>query len=159
LLKAFTNVTEDAMADFGTGGTRKIHTYHAAILVSNGDYLDYTVKARGGRPEFVFSCAHRENITDAEHLPGHPAAIYSWTLHKTGPQPIPRPNAKPDFVGDAVPDDGFSVAMSFLGAIEYDLTINLCDSSGNLKQVVQDITYTSNAPEDSFIEPLVVTWR
>jgi hypothetical protein len=49
--------------------------------------------------------------------------------------------------------------MSFLGAIEYDLTINLCDSSGNLKQVVQDITYTSNVPEDSFIEPLVVTWR
>ena len=149
------------MADFGNGGTRTKHTYNATATVdsSSGEYLDYTVKVRGGRPEFVFSCAHRENITDADHLPGHPTTMYSWTLHKTSPQPNAPPIAKPDFGGDVFPDDGFSVAMSFLGAIEYDLTINLCDRSGNVKQVVQDITYTSDAPEDPFIEPLVVTWR
>lgn len=142
------------MPDFGKGGTRekKIHHSDAAVNGTAGQYLQYSLTVRGGRPLFTFSCAHR-SIASADQFPGHPKANYDWKLWKTIVAPT-----KTDFTADVFPTDVFNVGMSFLGATEYELLIELHDAAATNLQTVQDIVYKSQFPEDSYIEDLTITW-
>ena len=48
--------------------------------------------------------------------------------------------------------------MSFLGAVRYDLLINLCNSDGTVKKVVQQISYASNDSTDTCSSDLGISW-
>jgi hypothetical protein len=142
------------MPDFGNAGTRTVTVYNADVTVdaTAGEYLDYSLTASGGMPAFTYTCADRDPISKSDQFPGHPKANYRWKLQKTG-------EALPGIVAaDRNGYDTYSVAMSFLGAVRYDLTINLCDGGGTVKKVVQQISYSSTDSRDYYAEPLGVSW-
>jgi hypothetical protein len=103
-------------------------------------------------PAFVYTCADRDPISKSDQFPGHPKADYGWKLQKTG-------SALPTIIAaDRDGYDAYSVAMSFLGAVRYDLTISLCDGSGAVKKLVQQISYASTDSRDYYAESLGVSW-
>jgi hypothetical protein len=144
------------MADFGKGGTRTVGIFHGDVTAvgSSGDYLEYLVDAQGGNPLFVYSCQHRDIIVASHQFPGHPMAHYAWRL--VGSPAAATSNT--DFTPDSLPTDAYVVGFSFLGAINYKLTVNLRNAAGAIKQTVQQIQYASQFPEDSCMEGLMVTW-
>jgi hypothetical protein len=140
--------------DFGKGGVRNKKIYHSDVSVNGtaGQYLNYQLNVKGARPAFVFTCAHRQ-ISSADQFAGHPMATYCWKLWKANANPEPT-----DFTADAFPTDVFTVGMSFLAATEYELVIEVRDPTGSNIQTAQDIVYSSQFAEDSYIEGLTVTW-
>jgi hypothetical protein len=133
--------------------TRTVTIFNPNVTVNTtaGEFLDYTLKASGGTPAFAYACADRDPISRADQFPGHPKTTYKWKLQKTG-------EALPSVVAtDRSSFDAYTVAMSFLGTVRYDLTINLCNSNGSVKAEVQKISYTSNDSSDSIAETLGVT--
>jgi len=145
-----------AMADFGKAGTRTVSIFHGDVTAvgSSGDYLEYLVDAQGGNPLFVYSCQHRDTIVASHQFPGHPMAHYSWRLVGSAAA-VRNPT---DFAPDSLPTDAYVVGFSFLGAIDYKFTVNLKNAAGAVKQIVQQIEYASQFPEDSCAEDLMVTW-
>lgn len=147
------------MADFGQGGVRTVTTFNADVTVNgtSGEHLAYQATVQGGMPNFVFTCQHQNQvpITSADRFQGHPKQVYAWKLWKTLP-----PNAAPtDFRTDTTPTDVFGVGMSFIGAIEYTLRVELHDGNGVATKTVQQINYRSQTPTDSVIESLEVIWN
>src|SRR6266849_7409330 len=142
------------MADFGQCGVRSVHTYNADATVNdtNDEYLQYELDVEGGMREFVFSCEHRPKITETGKFQGHPKQHYEWKLRKNGT------GVKDEFGGDKFPKEPFEVGVLFLGATEYHLIINKCDSTKTVIENVQDITYASQCAEDFCNEGLMVTW-
>ncbi|HET9408334.1 MAG TPA: hypothetical protein VFO39_13925 [Candidatus Sulfotelmatobacter sp.] len=142
------------MPDFGNDGTRTVTVYNPSVNPNSaaGEYLGYTLTVAGGNPAFVYTCADRDPISRSDQFPGHPKATYTWKLQKAG-------EVLPLIVGsDRNGYDACSVGMSFLGAVRYDLTINLCNNDGSVKKVIQQISYTSNDSRDYYAELLGVTW-
>jgi hypothetical protein len=142
------------MPDFGNAGTRTVTVFNPNVTVNAtaGEFLNYTLIASGGMPAFAYACAHRDPISRADQFAGHPKASYGWKLQKTG-------EVLPSVVAaDSSNFDPYTVAMSFLGAVRYDLTINLCNGDGSVKNVVQQISYASNDSTDSCAEDLGVSW-
>ena len=142
------------MPDFGNAGTRTktIYNSSATVNAAAGEYLDYSLTVSGGMPAFTYTCADRDPISSSDQFPGHPKANYRWKLQKIGA-------ALPTIVAADRDDyDPYSVGMSFLGAVRYDLTINLCDSNGTVKKAIQQISYSSTDSTDYFAEPLGVSW-
>jgi hypothetical protein len=144
------------MPDFGQCGTRTVTIYHGDVTVAglNGQYLEYVIDAQGGNPLFVYSCAHRDLIVASYQFAGHPLAQYAWHLVLNAAAV----NSPTDFTADSLPTDAFVVSVSFLGATDYKLNVNLRDPGGTLKQIVQQIEYKSQVAQDSFREGLMVTW-
>jgi len=142
------------MADFGNAGTRTVTVFNANVTVnaSAGEFLEYSLTAAGGVPAFAYACSHRDPISKSDQFPGHPKANYKWRLQKTG-EALPSTVAR-----DSTDFDAYSVAMSFLGAVRYDLLINLCNSDGTVKKVVQQISYASNDSTDTCSSDLGISW-
>lgn len=142
------------MPDFGNAGTRTVTVFNpnATVNATAGEFLDHNLTASGGMPAFAYACADRDPISRSDQFPGHPKANYAWKLQKTG-------EVLPSVVAaDSNDFDAYTVAMSFLGAVRYDLTINLCNRDGSVKNVVQKISYASNDSTDSCAEDLGVSW-
>ena len=140
--------------NFGANGTRGETTCDPSVIVnaSAGEYLSYSIKASGAVPGFTYVCAHRDPISRSDQFPGHPQANYGWKLQKTG-------EALPGVVAaDSAGFDTYVVTFLFLAALQYDLTVNLCDSTGAVKREVQKISYKSSNGKDSYSEPLGVSW-
>lgn len=142
------------MPDFGNAGTRTVTVFNANVNVNAtaGEFLDYSLTASGGVPAFAYACSHRDPISQSDQFPGHPKANYRWQLQKAG-EALPSTVAR-----DSTDFDVYSEAMSFLGAVKYDLLINLCNSDGSVKKVVQQISYASNDSTDTCSEDLGVSW-
>jgi hypothetical protein len=140
--------------DFGNAGTRTVTVYNASATINAaaGEYLNYSVTVSGGMPALVYTCAHRNPISQSDQFPGHPQANYGWKLQQAG-GPLPAVVA-----ADSGAYDAYSVGMSFLGAVRYDLTISLCNSDGSLKQTAQQISYASTDSSDYYAEALGVSW-
>lgn len=142
------------MADFGNAGTRTVTVFNANVKVnaSAGEFLEYSLTAAGGVPSFAYACSHRDPISQSDRFAGHPKALYKWRLQKTG-EALPSTVAR-----DSTAFDAYSLAMSFLGAVRYDLLINLCNGDGTVKRVVQQISYASSDSTDTCSEDLGVSW-
>ena len=132
--------------------TRTVTIFIGRVIVNTtaGEFLDYTLTAAGGTPAFAYDCTDRDPISRADQFSGHPKISYRWKLQTTG-------EILPTIVAADKSRDTYAVAMSFLGVVQYDLTINLCNPNGSVKTVVQQISYTSNDSNDSIAEGLGVT--
>ncbi len=142
------------MPDFGNAGTRTVTVYNPNVTISAaaGEYLAYSLTASGGMPDFSYTCADRDPIFGSDKFSGRPRANYTWKLQKSG-------EILPSIVAaDRTTFDSYSVSMSFLGIVRYDLTINLCNSDGSVKKIIQQISYASNDGRDFCAEPLGVSW-
>ena len=142
------------MPDFGNAGTRTVTVYNPEVTLDAavGEYLDYNLTASGGMPAFAYTCADRDPITRSDKFPGRPKMKYEWRLQKSG-ELLPT-----IAVADRNAFDAYSVAMSFLGIVRYDLTIDLCNSDGTVKKAIQQISYSSTDGRDYYPEPLGVSW-
>ncbi len=143
-----------ATTNFGANGTRDETTCDPSVTVNATakEYLAYTIKASGAEPGFTYTCAHRDPISRSDQFQGHPRADYGWKLQKTG-------EALPTVVAaDSAAFDTYVVTFLFLAALQYDLTVNLCNSDTTVKKVVQKISYRSSNGKDSYSEPLGVSW-
>jgi hypothetical protein len=143
-----------ATTSFGADGTRDETTCDPSVTVdaTAGEYLDYNLKASGAVPGFTYVCAHRDPISNSKQFPGHPQANYRWKLQRTGA-------ALPTVVAaDSPTFDAYTVTLLFIAALEYELTINLCNQDGTLKKLVQNISYKSANGGDNYSEPLGVSW-
>lgn len=143
-----------ATTSFGANGTRDETTCDPSVTVNStaGEYLDYKVQASGAVPAFTYTCAHRDPISRSDQLQGHPQANYGWKLQKNG-------EALPGVVAaHSAAFDTYVVTFLFLAALQYDLTISLCNSDATVKRVVQKVSYKSSNGADNFSEPLGVSW-
>ena len=137
------------MGSFGQGGTRTARKDMGAVEVKVGgtkpeerQYLFYRVTAQGAEAVFSFSCEHQTRRS-AGQFPGHPKQVYEWTWSKGGSE------------SDA-PDDVYGVLMSFVTATGYSLRVEHRRGDDSLIQLLKDIDYKSQVPQDSFNEPLRV---
>ena len=140
---------------FGKNGTRDETTCKPSVTVnaSAKEYLSYMIEASGAVPAFTYTCADRDPISRSDRFPGHPRKDYSWKLQKTA-EALPKVVA-----ADSDEFDTYVVTFIFLAALQYELTINLCDSTGVVKMEVQKISYQTSNGKDSFSEPLGVSWK
>lgn len=68
------------MPDFGSAGTRTVHTSIAGLelAISEGEHLFYNVRVEGGESAFVFACQHKTLLSSTD-FPDHPKSVYEWT--------------------------------------------------------------------------------
>ncbi|HEV2177889.1 MAG TPA: hypothetical protein VGW33_11925 [Terriglobia bacterium] len=131
------------MADFGNAGKITIRRNAAATQIDQAanESLHYKLTALGAEPEFAFSCQHRQILSSKTW--SSPQMIYEWDLGK-----------KPgDF--DAT-DDVYVVAMSFARITKYTLQVEHRNQFGSVIEVLKDIDYESQDPNDSYNDSLRV---
>ena len=132
------------MADFGNAGKITIRRNAAAAQIDLGakESLHYKLTALGDKPQFAFSCKHRAAILSSDTF-GPPVMVYEWDLGK-----------KPgDF--DAT-DDVYVVAMWFARITKYTLRVEHRNQAGSVIEVLKDIDYESQDPNDSYDDSLRV---
>jgi hypothetical protein len=103
--------------------------------------LFYRVTVTGGNPAWVFGCTHREVIRLSSTEPGHPKAVYEWSL--TG--------ADLDGVNDI-----YTITMLFGPAIRYQVVTEHRNSAGGTIEVLTDLDFNGGNPGDFARETLQV---
>lgn len=132
------------MPDFGVAGKITVREFDGAVKVrvGQGEHLFFRLTVQGAEPIFTFACKHKARLSEHE-FPGHPKKVYEWTWSRSADE------------SDAS-DDMYGVAMTFLTAIRYTLLVEHRDAQGTLINLLKDIDYESQHPQDNFTETLRV---
>jgi hypothetical protein len=126
------------VTSFGTSGKRTVRRNKRAVILESDELLVYTLIARGSTPAFGFACRH-EPILSADTIEG------------------PRPREK--YVWEYTPhvaDDVLQLLLSFVGILKYSVRIDRLTTDGALVEVVRDVDYESEDPEDTAEDRLTV---
>jgi hypothetical protein len=113
--------------------------------VSGGEHLLYRVTPRGSQPIFTLVDAKIDKLLLSNK--STPVSTNPLVFERQWPLPIDSPSTSTNH----------TLGMHFLAAAEYHYEVGVFDDNGNLKLLLIDITYKSNAPEDSFFQALSVT--
>ena len=125
------------------GGLQSQTVNLPSVLVdsSQGQHLFYRVTVQGANPAWVFSCEHRDVIRKSTTEPGHPKAVYEWTM--TG--------ADLDSTNEI-----YSVTMVFGTATRYDVITELRDAAGMTIELLTQLTFEGGGVGDFAREELQV---
>ena len=129
---------------FGEQGTRTAEVDLVAVQMNSatGQHLAYKLEAEGARPVFTFADENRVLLSVGQGGDA-PQPEYNWKL---GAQGFPTDSA----------DEVYGVAMLFTAVIRYHLFVALHDNAGQRLQVLKDIRYESQSPNDQLQETLEV---
>ena len=130
-------------------------TTMAVVTLSNtaGEFLEFTVKAQGPNPTFVFASkcgATSAVLRKSVDFPGHPRQEYEW--NHFGPSHSAPP---PDTQALGTPEST-TLHFTFLGVTEYNLLVTHRDANGAKIELVKDITYKPKKPTATYDELLKV---
>ena len=124
---------------------RTERTNKSAVKVNllGGEYIDYSLTVSGARG--VFALADRK---DRPVMKDTDWPAPQQTYHKRWPQETPQ----------APPENGevYSLAMSFITALKYTYVVKRCQADGKLLQIIKDIDFESQIPQDTATVSLTV---
>lgn len=108
-----------------------------SVKLASSEHVHYLLTAQGAEALFSMGCEHNENIVNQDSFPGHPQQHYDWTvqhgdLHASG--------------------DNYTVAMGYLVALNYTLTIEHHRQDHSVISVISDKDYASDQSDDFDLE-------
>jgi hypothetical protein len=117
-----------------------------SLDVTNGETLVYRMTVRGPRPIFAL----KDSVTNVVLL-SNASPPKSVTPNTVFERKWPLDN---DLTAD---NSSHTMAMGFLGAVQYDYVVEHRDDQDQLIETLIDITYKADAPEDTFFQRLGVS--
>ena len=113
--------------------------------ITGGEHLLYRVTPRGSQPIFTLVDARIDKLLLSNK--SNPISQNPLVFERKWPLPIDSPSTATNH----------TLGMHFLAAPEYHYEVGVFDDNGNLRLLLIDITYKSNAPEYTFFQALSVT--
>jgi hypothetical protein len=110
------------------------------VATSTGQYLHFTVDAKGPIPIFTFASSVKGVLYEASDFPGHPLTKYEWD-HLKNPS-------------DVQQLEGLELRFSFFTNANYTYTVDLLGNAGSISTILK-VSYTG-APTDIAAETLTV---
>jgi hypothetical protein len=142
-LEDFMPRTHNILSADATGALSSTPVNVPSVIINRtaGEQLFYRVTVTGGNPAWVFGCTHREVIRLSSTEPGHPKAVYEWTMSAS------------DF--DTV-NDVYTITMLFGPAIRYQVVTEHQSAGGGLIELLTDLDFNGGNPGDFAREQLQV---
>ena len=128
------------------GRTRQVIVDMGAASLGSTEALAFRILPSAGNPAFAFGCEDHQRFSHS----GSPQPQFIWFLGTAPPVP-----GEPSFPLDrpAGTPDRYGVQLFFAQCPSYRLQILKLPT----KALVLDILYSSDIPNDQFIEPFTVT--